>query len=65
MSESIEDMRYEEALAALERIQQEIENNEVPMDALAEQVRRANALVRHCRERLRQTEEQIRQAMEE
>lgn len=54
-------MTYEQALHELQAITARLQEATVGIDALAEQVRRANALIRYCRERLRMTEQEIRQ----
>lgn len=60
-----EALSYAEAMAALERIQQELETNQVPVDQLAPKVARAKALVAQCRAQLRQTEDALQQILGE
>ncbi len=50
---------YEAAYAELRAILAEMQEGNVSMDELTAKVERANALVRICRERLRQTEEAV------
>ena len=50
------ELTYSQALAELEKIISRIESEEVDVDALAEQVKRASVLIRFCREKLQRTE---------
>lgn len=52
-------MNYEEAYAELQRIAQEIENEKVSVDVLAEKVKRASELIAFCQEKLRNTETEV------
>ena len=56
---------YAQALAELEEIIGRIESEEVDVDALADQVKRAAALIRLCREKLRNTGDEVKKALEE
>lgn len=56
---------YSEALAELEGIVGEIENEEVEVDRLLEKVKRASFLLRYCREKLRYTEEEVKKVLSE
>ena len=42
-------MKYEEAMHELERIVARMENDELDIDSLAEQLRRAQQLIRYAR----------------
>ena len=50
---------YEEALRELQSIVQELQEGQINMDTLAERARRAAELIRLCRERLREVEEEL------
>jgi exodeoxyribonuclease VII small subunit len=52
-------MNYEEAYSELQRIAQEIENEKVSVDLLAEKVKRASELITFCQEKLRNTETEV------
>lgn len=52
-------MTYEEAFAELQRIAQEIENERVGVDVLAEKVKRASELITFCQTKLRSTETEV------
>lgn len=45
-------MKYEEAMAELEKISSQMENNELEIDQLAEKLRRAQELIKLCRGQL-------------
>ncbi|MEO0338247.1 MAG: exodeoxyribonuclease VII small subunit [Bacteroidota bacterium] len=50
---------YEEALQELQVIVQQLQQNEIGVDDLATKVKRAAALIKYCREKLRTTEDEI------
>jgi exodeoxyribonuclease VII small subunit len=50
---------YESAYAELQQIAGEIENESVPVDVLAEKVKRASELITYCQARLRATEQEV------
>jgi exodeoxyribonuclease VII small subunit len=52
-------MNYESAYQELKSISQEIENQNVSVDVLAEKVKRASELIAFCQEKLRQTETEV------
>lgn len=52
-------MKYEQAYAELSQIAQEIENESVSVDVLAERVKRASELINFCQGKLRSTEEEV------
>jgi exodeoxyribonuclease VII small subunit len=54
-----EHLSYEAAWAELQSIVEELQSEKTGIDALAEKVERAAVLANFCRERLRQTEEQL------
>ena len=45
-------MKYEEAMAELEKISSQMENNELEIDQLAEKLRRAQELIKLCKSQL-------------
>ena len=53
-------MKYEEALAELEQIVSKMENNEVGIDEMTTQLKRAQELIKLCRDRLTKTDEEIK-----
>jgi exodeoxyribonuclease VII small subunit len=50
---------YAEALAEIEEIIANIENNEYSIDELAEKVKRISFLISFCKEKLRNTEDEL------
>lgn len=58
-------MKYEEAIGQLEKIVRQMENNELDVDQLSEQLKRAQQLIQFCRAKLTKTDEEIRQILEE
>ena len=47
-----EEVRYADLVEELERILEDLENDEIDVDQLAERVKRGSELIRICRERL-------------
>jgi exodeoxyribonuclease VII small subunit len=64
-SKDNKELSYSRSLAELEEIISRIESEVVDVDALADQVKRASALIRACREKLRNTEEEVRKVLSE
>ena len=58
-------MAYSQALTELEKIVSEIESGEIDVDALSEKVKRATFLIGLCRDRLRNTEEEVKKVLAE
>ncbi len=52
-------LTYASAIAGLEKIVKEIESGEVDVDALVERVKKASELIRFCRSRLRETQQEV------
>ena len=58
-------MTYSLALTELEDIIREIESEEINVDILAEKVIRAAYLIKFCKVRLRNTEEEVKKVLSE
>jgi exodeoxyribonuclease VII small subunit len=56
---------YSQALTELERIIEEIESEQIDVDAVAEKVKRASFLIRLCRSRLKDTGEEVKKVLSE
>ena len=56
---------YQEAIAEIEEILEQIENNELDVDELAEKVKRVSVLLKTCKEKLYKTNEQVEQILKE
>lgn len=59
------EMNYEEAVKELEGIVAQIENDELGIDALSEKLRRANELLKLCKDKLTKTEADIKSILKE
>lgn len=55
---------YNACVAELEAILARLRSDSCDVDTLAEQTRRAAALIEHCRKRLTATEEEVAKALE-
>ena len=53
-------MKYEEALKELEQIVHQMENNELDIDQMGDRLKRAQQLIRLCKDRLTKTDEEIK-----
>lgn len=56
---------YSEAVAEIEEILQRMENEELDVDELSEKVKRISELVRFCRNKLKNTEEEVEKVLKE
>ena len=53
-------MKYEAAIKELETIVRQMENAQLDIDTLGEQLKRAQALIKFCRDKLTKTDEEIK-----
>lgn len=53
-------MKYETAIKELETIVRQMENDQLDIDTLGEQLKRAQALIKFCRDKLTKTDEEIK-----
>lgn len=60
-----EELKYEEALAQLETIVRKMEANEYDIDELAAQLKTAQRLIKFCKDKLTQTEEELQKIQAE
>lgn len=58
-----EPTNYEQAMTELEGIVARVENNEMSIDDLTVQLRRAQKLIKFCRERLLKTENEVKKIL--
>jgi len=56
---------YSEAMAEIEEILEKIENEELDVDELAGKVKRVSVLLKTCKEKLTQTNEQVEKVLKE
>jgi len=59
------EMKYEEAVAQLEEIVEKMENDELDIDQLSEQLKRAKELVKLCKDKLTKTDGEIKKLLSE
>ena len=53
-------MEYEDSIKELESIVRRMENDELDIDTLATQLKRAQTLIKSCRDKLTKTDEEIK-----
>lgn len=58
-------MKYEDAVAQLEEIVEKMENDELDIDQLSEQLKRAKELVKLCKDKLTKTNGEIKKLLSE
>ncbi|MBR6945556.1 MAG: exodeoxyribonuclease VII small subunit [Prevotella sp.] len=58
-------VKYEEAMRQLEEIVAKIENNELDIDELTTQLKKAKELISLCKEKLVKTDEELKRILEE
>lgn len=59
------EIKYEEAVAQLEEIVNKMENDELDIDQLSDQLKRAKELVKLCKDKLTKTDEEIKKLLSE
>ncbi len=59
------EIKYEEAVAQLEEIVDKMENDELDIDQLSDQLKRAKELVKLCKDKLTKTDEEIKKLLNE
>ncbi len=59
------EMKYEEALRQLEDILEKMENDELDIDQLSDQLKKAKKLVKLCKDKLTKTDAEIRKLLSE
>ncbi len=62
---AVKKVTYSEAMAEIEEILEKIENEELDVDELAEKVKRVSVLLKTCKDKLTQTNEQVEQILKE
>ena len=58
-------MKYEKAVCELEEIVDKMERDELDIDQLSEQLKRAKVLVKLCKDKLTKTDEEIKKLLRE
>lgn len=59
------EIKYEEAVTQLEEIVDKMENDELDIDQLSDQLKRAKELVKLCKDKLTKTDEEIKKLLSE
>ena len=54
-----QDLTYDKAYTELKAIAQQIDNESITVDVLAQKVKRAADLIKYCQEKLRSTETEV------
>ena len=62
---SKEEMKYEKAVSELEEIVDKMERDELDIDQLSEQLKRAKVLVKLCKDKLTKKDEEIKKLLRE
>lgn len=58
-------LTYEEAMTRLEQLTSDMENNRLNIDQLSEALKEAQSLIKQCRQKLYQADEQVKKILEE
>lgn len=58
-------MKYEKAVSELEEVVDKMERDELDIDQLSEQLKRAKVLVKLCKDKLTKTDEEIKKLLSE
>ena len=59
------EMKYEKAVCELEEVVDKMERDELDIDQLSEQLKRAKVLVKLCKDKLTKTDEEIKKLLSE
>lgn len=59
------EMKYDKAVSELEEIVDKMERDELDIDQLSEQLKRAKVLVKLCKDKLTKTDEEIKKLLSE
>ena len=57
------ELKYEAAMAELQAIVTKMENDELDIDQLTEQLKRAQELIKLCKDKLTKTDEEIKKIL--
>ena len=58
-----QETKYEAAFAELQAIVRQMENDELDIDQMAEQLKRAQELIKLCKDKLTKTDEEIKKIL--
>ena len=60
-----QELKYEAAFAELQAIVRKMENDELDIDQMSDQLRRAQQLIKFCKDKLTKTDEEIKKILAE
>jgi exodeoxyribonuclease VII small subunit len=60
-----QEQKYEAAFAELQTIVRKMENEELDIDEMSEQLKRAQELIKFCKDKLTKTDEEIKKILAE
>ncbi len=60
-----QEQKYEAAFAELQTIVRKMENEELDIDEMSEQLKRAQELIKFCKDKLSKTDEEIKKILAE
>jgi exodeoxyribonuclease VII small subunit len=61
----MKELKYEAAMAELQAITRKMENDELDIDQMSEQLKRAKELIKLCKDKLTKTDEEIKKILAE
>ena len=61
----MKEIKYEAALAELQTIVNKMENDELDIDQMSEKLKRAQELIKLCKDKLTKTDEEIKKILAE
>ena len=61
----MKEIKYEAAFAELQTIVRKMENDELDIDQMSEQLKRAQELIKFCKDKLTKTNEEIKKILAE
>ena len=59
-----EEFKYEEAVRQLENIVEKLENDELDIDSMSENLKKAQKLIKLCKDKLIKTDDEINKILE-
>ena len=65
MNLKMKNKTYEEAIAELKEIVEQLQGTSISVDELSEQIKKAAQLIEYCKNKLRKTEEEISDLFQE
>ena len=59
-----EEIKYEDAVRELERIVEQMENNELDIDVMGDRLKKAQKLLKLCRDRLTKADQEVKKMLD-